>query len=145
MKKLLLPFILMITSMTCMAQFNFGAGLETDFDILGIKGQIHYQIDDTWAGQVSGTLFFSDFNPTMLNFDAHYRLASIGSGEEIRLNGIGGFNYWSSGVEGAGGELGFNLGGNVTFPVTDQLDGFVEPKVTLISNAAFFMSFGVYF
>lgn len=142
---ILIFFVLLTCSISLSGQFKVGAGLETNFDVLGIKGQVHYQFSEQWGGQVGIGYYFSDFNPSMLNFDAHYLLVTIGNNEEVKLNAIGGFNYWSSGVEGAGGELGINLGANINFPITDSLDAFIEPKVTAISIGDVFISFGIYF
>ena len=63
---------------------------------------------------------------------------------KMKIKGLAGLNYWSSGVSGAGGELGINIGGNLSFPINDDYY-YIEPRITLISNAAFFVGIGTYF
>lgn len=145
MKKILLFAILSFLAISSSyGQFKFGAGLETEFSAFGVAGKANYQVNDEWAGQVGFIYFLSSNNPSRLDIDAQYTITTAGDYDQILLKGVGGFNYWSSGVPGAGGELGLNIGANISFPV-DSYSFYIEPKITIISVGDFFIGAGMYF
>jgi len=131
---------------TGLGQLTVGAGINTNFDFSGVNGKLHYQANDAWSGQGSFTLFFNDGSPWMIDFDLHYLALRGGQSDEVTFSALGGAHL----VKGFGGvnndtELGLNLGGNITFPVSDKLRVFLEPKVTIISTGDFYIAAGVYF
>lgn len=145
MKKLLLFII--FTSLAAsgvFGQFKFGAGLETNFNTFGVAAKGNLQINDEWAGQIGFNYFLTDANPSRLDFDALYTITTAGDYDQIVLRGLGGFNYWSSGVPGDGGELGLNIGANISFPI-DSYSFYLEPRITIISVGDFFIGAGMYF
>jgi hypothetical protein len=145
MKKLSLFVILSFLAISSsFGQFKFGAGLETNFNAFGVAGKANLQVNDEWAGQVGFTYFLSSGNPSRLDLDTHYTITTAGDYDQIILKGVGGFNYWSSGVPGAGGELGLNIGAHISFPV-DSYSFYIEPKITIISVGDFFVGACIYF
>ncbi len=126
-------------------QISLGGGLETNFTSTGLKAQAKIGVNEKFSGQVSFAYFVNNSNPSMLNFDVHYLLTTAGDSDAITISGLGGLNYWSSGITGVSAELGINIGANITFPITDKLDMFIEPKVTAINTGDFFLALGVYF
>ncbi len=145
MKKISILFAaLFLISSAAMAQFRIGGGLDTNFDLVGIGAKVGLQITDDWGAQVGYNFYLNSPNPTRLDIDALYTLTTAGDLDEIMIKGLGGFNYWNSGVDGVSSELGINVGGNISFPIED-LTFYIEPRVTIISNAEFFVGAGVYF
>jgi hypothetical protein len=126
------------------SQFRFGTGIDTDFDILGLSVKGRYDFTEQWGGQVGFSWFLNSNNPSRVDLDATYLLTTAGEVDNITISGLGGFNYWNSGITGSGGELGLNIGGNISFPISDNLY-YIEPRITLISNSAFFVGLGTYF
>jgi len=146
MKKILLLFVFAIGCSTyAHSQIKLGAGLETNFDNLGIKGQLLLPISEAIQIQGSGTVFLTSPVATMFNADIHYLLTTGGDSDNILAKAFAGLNYWSSGFDGDDSELGINIGTNLTFPINYNLDGFIEAKLSLISVANFHLAAGVYF
>ena len=140
--------LIMITSvLVCTAmcsQIQYGSGIDTDFDSFGISAKLKFDITDEWGGQAGFSWFLNNSNPSRIDLDGTYLLTTTGESDGIEIKGLAGLNYWSSGVSGAGGELGINIGGNVSFPINEDYY-YIEPRITLISNAAFFVGIGTYF
>lgn len=127
------------------SQIKLGAGLETNFNNLGIKGLLLLPISQAIQIQGSGTVFLDSPVATMFNADVHYLLTTGGDSDNILAKAFGGLNYWSSGFDGDDSELGINIGANLTFPINYNLDGFIETKLSLVSVANFHIAAGVYF
>lgn len=145
MKNLILTLFLSVVALTTVqSQVQFGTGIDTDFGELGIAGKAKFNVVDKWGGQVGFSWFLNSPNASRLDLDATYQLTTAGDNDAISLKGLGGLNYWSSGVPQAGGELGVNIGANVTFPISDRIF-YLEPRITIISNSAFFVGAGTYF
>lgn len=125
-------------------QFKFGAGIDTDFSGFGISGKANMEINEQWGGQLGFNFYLNNSNPTRLDLDATYLLTTAGDSDEIVLKGLGGFNYWNSGITGVSSELGLNVGANISFPISN-LNFYIEPRITLISRGDFFIGAGVYF
>jgi len=145
MNKVLLILIFLGCTVTLSSQLSVGAALESDFDNIGIKGQVKLGLTEEIALQGSYTIYFSSPVSTMLNLDGHYLLTTAGDSDMITVNALAGFNFWGSGLEGDKSVLGINIGSNVTFPISDRLDMFIEPKLTIISTASIQVAMGVYF
>ena len=125
-------------------QVQFGSGIDTNFDNFGLSIKAKYELTEEWGVQAGFSWFLNNSNPSRVDLDAKYLLTTAGQNDDITISGLGGFNYWSPGVPGAGGELGINIGGNFAFPIDNQ-SYYIEPRLTLISNAALFVGFGTYF
>lgn len=128
------------------AQLKFGAGLNSNFDQTAIAVKAYFPVQEQWGGQISANLFLASGSPWMLDADAHYVLIRDDGGEGLQFSGFGGIHI----VNGFAGlnkdtEMGLNLGGHVHFPVSDNLDVYIEPKVTVISDGEFYLAAGVYF
>ena len=144
MKSIILTLALSFATICLFGQFRFGAGIDTNFGALGIAGKAQLSINDEWGGQIGFNWYLNDSNPSRLDFDATYLLTTAGDRDDITLKGLGGFNYWSSGVPGGNNELGINIGANISFPIEDKLF-YLEPRITLISVRDFFIGAGMYF
>lgn len=125
-------------------QVQFGSGIDTNFDSFGLSVKAKYDLTPEWGVQAGFSWFLNNSNPSRVDLDAKYLLTTAGENDDITISGLGGFNYWSPGMVGAGAELGINIGGNIAFPIEDKLY-YVEPRLTLISNAALFVGLGTYF
>jgi len=139
-----LCIILLMITLGLSGQLRFGAGIDTNFSAFGLSGKGHMEITEYWGGQIGFNWYLNDSNPSRLDIDATYLLTTAGDNDEITLKGLGGFNYWSSGIQGISSELGINIGANITFPIEDKLF-YVEPKFTIISVGDFFIGAGMYF
>lgn len=145
MNKVLLILMFLGSAVTLSSQLSVGAGLESNFDNIGIKGQLKLGLTEDIGIQGSYTIYVSSPISTMLNLDGHYLLTTAGNSDMIVVNALAGFNFWNSGIEGDKSVLGINIGSNVTFPISDGLDMFIEPKLTIISTASIQVAMGVYF
>ena len=147
MEKNKLILVIISSILICTAthsQVQFGSGIDTNFDSFGLSIKAKYELTTEWGVQAGFSWFLNNSNPSRVDLDAKYLLTTTGDNDDIDISGLGGFNYWSSGVPGAGGELGINIGGNFAFPINDR-SYYIEPRLTLISNAALFVGFGTYF
>lgn len=145
MKKLLLFAVLSFLSITSLSsQIKLGAGIDTNFDAIGISGKANVMFGDEYGGQLGFTFFLNESNPYRIDIDGQYVLTTAGDSDEIILKALGGFNYWDSGVPGNSSELGINIGANISFPVSDK-SFYIEPRITLISVGDFFIGAGMYF
>ncbi len=143
-KSLVLLISSVLFSTVIYSQVQFGSGIDTNFDSFGLSIKAKYELTTEWGVQAGFSWFLNNSNPSRVDLDAKYLLTTTGDNDDIVISGLGGFNYWSSGVPGAGGELGINIGGNFAFPINDR-SYYIEPRLTLISNAALFVGFGTYF
>lgn len=144
MRSSILCTIFLMITLGLSGQFRFGAGIDTNFSAFGLSGKGQIGITEEWGGQIGFNWYLNDSNPSRLDLDATYLLTTAGDSDEIMLKGLGGFNYWSSGVQGISSELGINIGANITFPIEDKLF-YIEPRVTIISVGDFFVGAGMYF
>ncbi len=126
------------------SQIRFGAGIDTNFSGFGIAAKANMAINEQWGGQIGYNFYLNNSNPTRLDVDATYLLTTAGNSDEVILKGLGGFNYWNSGVSDANSELGLNIGANISFPISD-MNFYIEPRITLISRGDFFIGAGMYF
>lgn len=145
MKNLLLLSILTLLSVTTsVGQLKLGAGLDTNFDAIGLSGKANFMFNDEYGAQLGFTFFLNESNPYRIDIDGQYVLTTAGDSDEIYLKALGGLNYWDSGVPGVSSEMGLNLGANISFPISDKVF-YIEPRITLISVGDFFIAAGIYF
>lgn len=144
MKRLTLSALSLLLAATLMGQINFGGGLETDLDQLGLSAKAQTYFGDYWGGQVGFTLYAASPHPTRIDGEAIYNFGRLGNSDQVKLNALAGLNYWNSGVKGTDAKLGLNAGGQVVFEL-DKLSVYVEPKFSIISNSNFLISAGVFF
>ncbi len=145
MKAIITIILLTFISLTTVkSQIRLGAGIDTNFSGLGLAAKANMDINDQWGGQLGFNWYLNNSNPSRLDLDATYLLTSAGDYDSIILKGIGGFNYWSSGIAGISSELGNNIGANISFPIADY-NFYIEPRITIISVGDFFIGAGMYF
>ena len=138
-KSLVLLISSVLFSTVIYSQVQFGSGIDTNFDSFGLSIKAKYELTTEWGVQAGFSWFLNNSNPSRVDLDAKYLLTTTGDNDDIDISGLGGFNYWSSGVPGAGGELGINIGGNFAFPINDR-SYYIEPRLTLISNCLLYTS-----
>lgn len=148
MKKLLtLTVLICAFSFSAEAQFKFGAGISFLVSELGFGARGHYTIDDQFAGQASFNYYLqSGITLWDLNLDVHYSGFDIGDVESFALTPFAGINFFNASVLGiSASTTNLNIGVNGTMPLTDSLDLYIEPKITIGNGGAFGIAAGVYF
>ena len=156
MKKLLsIALFAVLFCSSSFSQFKIGAGINLDLDdsLFGIQGKVHNVFTEEYAGQVSFTYFFEKNNVTFwnLDLDVHYSGWELGDESSVEFTPFGGLNVSHSSQDtGVGSslgntEMGINIGINVTFPASDNLNIFIEPKFVLSGIDGFVIAGGVYF
>lgn len=153
MKKVLALAVFMISmSAVSFGQFKFGAGavLATGSGgNVGVQAKGHYQINEDFAGQASFTYFFeSDVTFTHFDLDVHYSGFDLGDVEGFSLTPFAGLNIAtvsasSNGFGASFTDTNINVGVNGTFPITDSMDLYIEPKIVI--GGGFIVGAGVYF
>ena len=153
MKKLVvLGFFSIFLSASAFGQFKFGAGVSLELvDLFGISGKAHYTVNEDFAGQASFSYFFEDFTVWALDLDVHYSGFDIGDVEGFSLTPFAGLQVGTISVDLGGfgdasnTDIGLNIGIAGVIAITDSLDLFIEPKLTIGGLEGVFLSGGVYF
>jgi len=152
MKKIIvLGLFSLLISTSSFGQFKFGAGVSLELvDLFGITGKGHYTVNEDFAGQASFSYFFEDFTVWALDLDVHYNGFDIGVVEGFTLTPFAGLQVGTISVDVGFGsvsntDIGLNIGIVGVIPITDSLDLFIEPKVTIGGLEGIFLAGGVYF
>ncbi len=137
----------LVLGTSAQAQFKFGAGVGFLDSSFGVGAKAHNTFSDDFAGQASFHYYFeSAITVYSLDFDLHYSGFDLGDVESFALTPFAGLNLFRVGIAGFGATAtSINLGVNGTMPLTDSLDLYVEPKLTIGDNTAFGIAAGVYF
>ena len=150
MKHFLTTLIFIAASTTLsFGQLHFGAGLSfVTLDNLGVQGKVIVDLEGKTDQPIEGVgsftyVFIDDATAWAIDLDAHYRLLTIG--DDIELDPIAGFQIARVSAFGFGNsDLGFNLGGHLTIPLS-SFTAYVQPKLTFGGFDGFTLSAGIIF
>ncbi len=136
-------FFICALALTGTSQVKFGAGLSLLDSNFGVQGKAHYTLNDQFAPQASFSYFFeSGVTLWALDLDLHYSGFEIGDVESFRITPFAGLNFYRV---SSFGTTNLNLGVNGTMPLTDTMDLYIEPKITIGNGGTFGLAAGVYF
>lgn len=154
MKKLtaLFVFLFLIGTSSYSQEFKFGAGISLELvDLFGISGKAQYMVNEDFAGQASFTFFLEDPGTWWaLDLDVLYGGFDIGDVEGFSITPFAGLQVASFSIDiGLGSasdtDIGINLGVQALIDITDSLELFIEPKVTLGGFEGVYLAGGVFF
>jgi hypothetical protein len=154
MKKILtLIILLFVLSFNSFGQFKFGLGATVEIaDFFGVTGKAKYQINEDFAGQASFSYYFEDFTFWTIDLDVLYGGFDIGDTDGFYATPFAGLQIATVSVDlgSFGGnvsdtDLGVNLGIQGNLPINDDLEFFIEPKITIGGGEGVYVAAGIYF
>lgn len=141
MKKLFYTLVVLLSFQTMgWTQFTAGGGAAYIFpgSGFGFQAKSLIGINENIDLSPSVGIILEDGTPFVLDVDLHYNLLNIG--EDFRIMPFAGLNY----VDGAGDNLGINLGFSFRFDVNTNTV-YIEPKLTIISYGGMALAAGMLF